>query len=160
MTKKGFTLVELMVVIGVLSIIMLTISQPVASVIKYQRESQIPDNMRDNLQFVINKMEKELKTSSAVTVLLGGAGLTFTDQNAGKVAYCFSGQEIIRLETSNCNSITPSSTKLTDKTIFKVIDLKFSENITTNLTTIIIKAQSLDNKDTVTMQLSVLPLND
>ncbi|MEY2986369.1 MAG: hypothetical protein RJB24_598 [Candidatus Parcubacteria bacterium] len=148
MTKKGFTLVELMVVIGVLSIIMLTISQPVASVIKYQRESQIPDNMRDNLQFVINKMEKELKTSSNVSI--NGGTLTFEDQNGGLVKYSIVDNEIRKND----------NTKLTDKTIFKVIDLKFSENITTNLTTIIIKAQSLDNKDNVTMQFSVLPLND
>ena len=79
MNKKGFTLVELMVVVGILSIIMLTISQPVASVIKYQRESQTSDNMRDNLQFVINKMEKELKTSSGVSI--SGSELRFTDQN-------------------------------------------------------------------------------
>lgn len=158
--KKGFTLVELMVVVGILSIIMLTISQPVASVIKYQRESQTADNMRDNLQFVINKMEKELKTSSGVNIISGGSVLTFTDQNAVKVEYCFSGQEIIRLENINCDSIPPNPPKLTDNTIFKVIDLKFSKNITTDLITITIKAQSLDNKDTVTMQISVLPLND
>lgn len=149
MTKKGFTLVELMVVVGVLSIIMLTISQPVASVIKYQRESQIPDNMRDNLQFVINKMEKELKTSSNVSV--SGSILSFTDQNGGSVTYS--------LNTDN-EIVRNSSTKLTEDTIFKVVNLRFSENNTTNLITMSIKAQSLDNKDNVTMQFSVLPLND
>ena len=93
MTKKGFTLVELMVVVGVLSIIMLTISQPVASVIKYQRESQITDNMRDNLQFVINKMEKELKTSSNVYVNDAGE-LKFKDQEGGFVTYKLEGNTI------------------------------------------------------------------
>lgn len=149
--KKGFTLVELMVVVGILSIIMLTISQPLASIIKYQRESQIPDNMRDNLQFVINKMEKELKTSSGVTILPGGAGLTFTDQNGGPVTYS--------LNTNN-EVVRNSSTKLTENTIFRVMNLRFWKNTTTNLTTMSIKAESLDNKDSVTMQISVLPLND
>lgn len=158
--KKGFTLVELMVVVGILSIIMLVASQPVASIIKYQRESQIPDNMRDNLQFVINKMEKELKTSSGVAVISGGSGLTFTDQNEGKVAYCLSGQEIIILNIDNCDAITTSSPRLTENTIFRVINLRFWKNTTTNLTTMIIKAESLDDKDSVTMQISVLPLND
>jgi len=158
--KKGFSLVELMVVVGILSIIMLVISQPVAGIIKYQRESQTADNMRDNLQFVINKMEKELKTSSGVTAISGGAGLTFKDQNGGKVAYCFSDNEIIRLETDNCTNILPSSPRLTENTIFRVVNLRFWENNRTNLTTMSISAQSLDNKDTVTMQMSVLPLND
>lgn len=172
MTKKGFTLVELMVVVGVLSIIMLTISQPVASVIKYQRESQIPDNMRDNLQFVINKMENELKTSSEVTVIPGEEGLTFKDQNGGQVSYCLiSNQEIIRITISNtdttpednCDNIPDVPYKLTENNIFQVVNFKFSKNTgpnATNLITMIIRAQSLDNKDSVTMQMSVLPLND
>jgi prepilin-type N-terminal cleavage/methylation domain-containing protein len=149
MTRKGFTLVELMVVVGVLSIMMLVISQPLASVIKYQRESQTSDNMRDNLQFVINKMEKELKTSSEVNVASSGTGLTFKDQNGGDVNYSIVDNEI----RSN------GSTKLTDKNIFTVTGLNFNEN-GNGLVTIIITAQSLDNKDTVTMQTSVLPLND
>jgi len=146
--KRGFTLVELIVVIGILSIIMLIISQPVASVIKYQRESQTADNMRDNLQFVINKMEKELKTSSNVSI--NGSTLSFTDQNGSPVTYSLNNNEIVR----------NTSTKLTENTIFRVVDLRFWKNNTTNLTTMSITAQSLDNKDSVTMQISVLPLND
>jgi len=166
--KKGFSLVELMVVVGILSIIMLIISQPVAGIIKYQRESQTVDNMRDNLQFVINKMEKELKTSSGVTAISGGAGLTFKDQNGGQVSYCLSNQDIIRIAISNtdttpednCGNIPAVPDRLTENTIFKVVNLRFWGNNTTNLTTMSIRAQSLDNKDTVTMQMSVLPLND
>jgi len=146
--KKGFSLVELMVVVGILSIIMLTISQPVAGIIKYQRESQTADNMRDNLQFIINKMEKELKTSSNVSI--NGSTLSFTDQNGGPVTYSLNNNEIVR----------NTSTKLTENTIFKVVNLRFWKNNTTNLTTMSIRAQSIDNKDTVTMQISVLPLND
>jgi prepilin-type N-terminal cleavage/methylation domain-containing protein len=149
MIKKGFTLVELMVVVGILSIIMLVISQPLASIIKYQRESQIQDNMRDNLQFVINKIEKELKTSSGVAVIPGGAGLTFRDQNGGLVTYSLNNNEILK-----------NSTRLTENTIFRVMNLRFWENTTTNLTTMSIEAESLDNRDSVTMQVSVFPLND
>ncbi len=163
MTSKGFTLVELMVVVGVLSIMMLVISQPLASVIKYQRESQTSDNMRDNLQFVINKMEKELKTSSDVSK--NGNTLAFLDQNGSRVEprrpnvkYILSGDEIIREDLTPLGG-TEKSNKLTDKNIFTVTGLNFNEN-GNGLVTIIITAQSLDDKDTVTMQTSVLPLND
>jgi prepilin-type N-terminal cleavage/methylation domain-containing protein len=151
MKKKGFTLVELMVVVGILSIIMLVISQPVASVIKYQRESQISDNMRDNLQFVINKIEKELKTASEVNTISSGTGLTFIDQNGVAVSYSYSidDNEIIK----------NGSIQLTENTVFKVMNLRFWKN-STNLTTMTIEAQSIDDKDNVTMQTSVLPLND
>lgn len=149
MNKKGFTLVELMVVVGILSIIMLTISQPVASVIKYQRESQTSDNMRDNLQFVINKMEKELKTSSGVSI--SGSELRFTDQNDVKVTYS--------LDT-NDNEILKNSEKLTENTIFKVTRLNFTQNTDTKLVTIYISTESLDGKDKTDMQTSVFPLNN
>ena len=151
--KKGFYLVELMVVVGILSIIMLTISQPVASIIKYQRESQIADNMRDNLQFVINKMEKELKTSSNVYVNEDGA-LKFKDQEGGFVTYSFDGVNKVMKR----NNIS-----FTDNTVFKVEGLNFIVTDKPNLSklvTVSIDAKSLDNKDSVTMQTSVAPVND
>jgi prepilin-type N-terminal cleavage/methylation domain-containing protein len=148
MVKRGFTVMELIVVVGIFSIIMLIIAQPVANVIKYQRESQIKDNMRDNLQFIINKMEKELKTSFNISDVNGGNSITFTDQNEGEVSYTISENEIKR----NGNSFTDSS-------IFKVINLKFWKNPTTKLVTVMIECESLDGKDKTTMQFSVFPLN-
>lgn len=148
MAKKGFTVMELIVVVGIFSIIMLIITQPVANVIKYQRESQIKDNMRDNLQFIINKMEKELKTSFNISDVNGGNSITFTNQNEGEVSYTISENEIKR----NGNSFTDSS-------IFKVINLKFWKNPTTKLVTVMIEGESLDGEDRTTMQFSVFPLN-
>jgi prepilin-type N-terminal cleavage/methylation domain-containing protein len=148
-TKKGFTILELMVVIGILSTIVLLLSQPLASIIKYQRESQISDNMRDNLQFVINKMEKELRTSSDVTTADGSNIISFKDQNDTITSYKLSGTEIIR-----------NDSKLTDNTVFKVTNLKFWNNPNTNLVTVLISAESLDGKDTTVMQTSVYPLNN
>lgn len=150
MTKKGFTLVELMVVVGILSIIMLVISQPVASIIKYQRESQTTDNLRDNLQFVINKMEKELKTSSNVKLENNNNELTFKDQNDENIKYYLKDSEIKKNTDDN---------KLTDISILTVTGLNFSINDTTKLVTISISAKSRDDKDSVDMQFSVLPLN-
>lgn len=149
MTKKGFTLIELMVVIGILSIIMLIISQPISAVIKYQEQAQTSDNMRDNLQFVINKMEKELKTASVVSDGAGVETLSFTNQNNQPISYSFNSNEIIR-----------NGVKLTDSSIFTVTNLKFWKNPTTKLVTVLIIAQSLDGKDQTSIQTSVLPLNN
>ena len=149
MTKKGFTLVELIVIIGILSIIMLIVTRPISTVIKYQKEAQISDNMRDNLQFVINKMEKELKTSSGVSSAAGVETLSFTNQNNQAVSYSLASNEIVR-----------NGVKLTDSSIFTVTNLKFWQNTTTKLVTVRIIAQSLDGKDQTSIQTSVLPLNN
>jgi prepilin-type N-terminal cleavage/methylation domain-containing protein len=156
MTKKGFTLVELMVVVGILSIIMLVISQPVSSVIKYQRESQTTDSLRDNLQFVINKMEKELKTSANVYVDDSGA-LRFKDQNGGFVTYSFD-------NTNGVNGVMQrNGSAFTDASVFTVERLNFIVTDKPNLAklvTVSIAAKSVDGKDSVSMQTSVLPVND
>lgn len=149
MTKKGFTLIELMVVIGILSIIILIISQPISAVIKYQKQAQTSDNMRDNLQFVINKMEKELKTASEMSDGAGVETLNFKNQNNQPISYSFNSNEIIR-----------NGVKLTDSSIFTVTNLKFWKNPTTKLVTVRIIAQSLDGKDQTSIQTSVLPLNN
>jgi len=158
MTKKGFTLVELIVVSGILSIIMLSISQPIVSIIKYQRESQITDSLKDNIQFVINKMEKELKTSSNVYVNDAGE-LNFKNQQGVFIKYKLEEDKIKRKQNDEPYK------DFTDSNVFKVNKSKFivsdKENLS-KLITIYIEAESLNlsNPDIVSMQTSVLPVND
>jgi len=149
MYKKAFTLVELIVSVGILSIMMLIISQPVASIIKYQRESQLSDNMRDNLQFAINKIEKELKTSSNVVVSQNK--IEFKDQENATITYIFN---------STNKTITRNGTIFMDTTIFRIINFKTWSNSQTKLVTLLIDAESKDSKDKVSMQVSVYPLNN
>lgn len=149
MFKKAFTLVELIVVVGILSIMMLIISQPVASIIKYQRESQVSDNMRDNLQFAINKIEKELKTSSNVVV--SPNKIEFKDQENATITYTFDSTNKI---------ITRNSSTFIDTSIFRVINFRAWSNSGTKLVTLLIDAESKDSKDKVSMQISVYPLNN
>lgn len=152
MFKKGFTLIELIVVVGILSIIMLIVSQPVASIIKYQRESQTTDNMRDNLQFIINIIEKELKTSSDVKVLNNNTTLEFKDQDGVSIKYSFD---------TAAKTIKKNEVSFIDKNLFKVNNFRVWYNPTTNkLVTILIDTESKDLKDKVSMQTSVYPLNN
>lgn len=149
--KKGFSIVELIGVVAILSIIVLIISQPVASIIKYQRESQTADNMRDNLQFIINKIEKELKTSSNVYVDANGV-LKFKDQQGSPVTYSFA-DEVIKRNDKN----------FTDKTVFKIKKLNFIVTDKPNLSklvTISIDAESLYGRDSLTMQTSINPVSN
>ncbi|MEY3471157.1 MAG: hypothetical protein RLZZ223_507 [Candidatus Parcubacteria bacterium] len=159
MNKKGFTLIELTIVVSILSILMLVISQPLVSIIKYQREAQKSDNMRDNLQFTLNKMEKELKTSSASSFIViedaSTKKLSFKNQFGGNVTYFFD---------SSKNLITKNDENLTESDVFKVDDAYFTinkdERGQNKLITVVVKASAINNvEDEVKMQISVAPLN-
>jgi prepilin-type N-terminal cleavage/methylation domain-containing protein len=158
MKKKGFTLTELTVVIGILSIIVLVVAQPITNIIKYQRESQQSDNVRDNVQFILNVMDKELRTSSDLSFDVSGA-LTFTDQSRVSISYKKEG-----------DIIKKSSADYTDSSVFIVEELNFfiqagdggsvNNNSPGTIVTVVITAKSTDGKDTVTMQSTTMPRNN
>lgn len=159
--KKGFTLAELTVVIGILSIIILVVAQPITDIIKYQRESQQSDNVRDNLQFILNVIDKELRTSSNLNASTGT--LTFRDQEGADVVYKKDG-DIIRKSVDNGVSYIA----YTDSSVFTVEELSFfinagdgsSINSPGTIVTVVITAKSVDGKDTVTMQSTTMPRNN
>jgi len=156
--RKGFTLTELTVVIGILSIIVLVVAQPITNIIKYQRDSQQSDNVRDNVQFILNVIDKELRTSSNLSINASGA-ITFTDQSGANVVYAKAG-----------NIIKKSSADYTDASVFTVEDLSFfikagdggpvNNNSPGTIVTVVITAKSTDGKDTVTMQSTTMPRNN
>jgi prepilin-type N-terminal cleavage/methylation domain-containing protein len=157
--KKAFTIAELMVVVGILSIILLIVAQPIADIIKYQRESQQSDNVRDNVQFILNVMDKELRTSSNLSIDAISGALTFTDQSDIDVEY-----------TKDGNIIKKSGNAYTDSSVFTVEDLRFfikagdggsvNNNSPGTIVTVVITAKSFDGKDTVTMQSTTMPRNN
>jgi prepilin-type N-terminal cleavage/methylation domain-containing protein len=157
MKKKGFTLTELTVVIGILSIIVLVVAQPITNIIKYQRESQQSDNVRDNVQFILNVMDKELRTSSSLSIDRVSGALTFTDQSGVPISYKKEG-----------NIIKKSSADYTDSSVFIVEKLNFfikagdgvNNNSPGTIVTVVITAKSVDGKDTVTMQSTTMPRNN
>jgi prepilin-type N-terminal cleavage/methylation domain-containing protein len=156
--RKGFTLTELTVVIGILSIIVLVVAQPITNIIKYQRDSQQSDNVRDNVQFILNVMDKELRTSSNLSINASGA-LSFKDQSGANVVYAKAG-----------NIIKKSSADYTDASVFTVENLSFfiqagdggsvNNNSPGTIVTTVITAKSVDGKDTVTMQSTTMPRNN
>jgi prepilin-type N-terminal cleavage/methylation domain-containing protein len=146
MNKKGFTLIELTVVIGILAILMLAITPVLTNVLRYQAESRKSDNLRDNIQFILNVMDKELRTASAVTKL-SNSSLKFQDQDGVIVTYSVTYSEVGGVLK---RTVSGSTVDLSSKDVFIVNSLVFDTN--ESLVTVIITAKSLDNKDTVTMQ--------
>lgn len=148
--KQGFTLVELTIVIGILSIILLAISSPFVNILQYQRNSQQNDNVRDNMQFVLNVLDKELRTSSNPAINSGQ--LEVIDQEGVSVTYGLSG-----------GVLQKNGEAITDPTIFNLTNVQFNINNTGSpivpVITVILTASPIGGGDTITMQGTTMPRN-
>lgn len=149
--KQGFTLVELTIVVGILSIILLAISAPFVNILQYQRNSQQNDNVRDNMQFILNVLDKELRTSSNPSST-GPGQLQVTNQDGVLVTYTLSG-----------GVLQKNGVAITDPTIFTLTNVQFSINTngspTVPVITVILTAIPVSGGESITMQGTTMPRN-
>lgn len=65
--NRGFTLVELLVVVSLIIIIVGVAGDIVVTVVRSYNKTQITNEVEQNANFVINKLEKELRNATEVT---------------------------------------------------------------------------------------------
>lgn len=156
MQKEGFTLIEMTVVVGILSIILLVISGAFGGVLRYQRISKQSDNVRDNMQFVLNVIDKELRTSSELSVNTTTNTLSLKDQFGDNITYSLQGNTLRKTTATTTSDITDPNVFLVDTVRFNINN---RDNPTFPLVTIILVGKSLDGTETVTMQSTTMPRN-
>lgn len=66
MKNKGFTLVELLVVVSLIIIVVGVAGDIVVTVVRSYNKTQITNEVEQNANFVINKLEKELRNATEV----------------------------------------------------------------------------------------------
>lgn len=78
--NKGFTLVELLVVVAVMIIVVGVTGDIVISIVRSYNKTQITNEIEQNANFVMTKLERELRYASSVLSVNdnGGENLTFT----------------------------------------------------------------------------------
>lgn len=106
--RKGFTLVEMIVSIGLFTIVLFISSSAFLSVLNADRKSRSTRIAMDSLNISLEDMVRRIKTGSTYncggTILsmgtadcpLGGTSLVFTDQNGIRTAYRLEGTTIKR----------------------------------------------------------------
>lgn len=104
---KGYTLLELIVAVGIFSLIMLAVSSAYLSLIKLDRETRAVNDIINNLSFAVDSMGREMRTGSRYdcnpssdsdTVLdncTAGSSLQFRDSSGRTVRYSLSNGQII-----------------------------------------------------------------
>ncbi len=80
-SSGGFTLVELLVVVSLIIIVVGVSGDIIVSLIRSYNKTQITSEVEQNANFVMAKLEKELRNASSVTSI-SATELTFTRQLA------------------------------------------------------------------------------
>ena len=86
-SMKGFTLIEVLLATALLTLIMGAAMIPFVNLQVFQQQSQITSDMEQNLQYLLNIMDKEIRTGENPSG--SGTNLEFTNQNGDTVTYEF-----------------------------------------------------------------------
>ncbi len=132
-TTRGFTLLELIVSIGLFMVVVTIAMSAYLSLISLNRKAQATNDVVSNLSFVIESMSRSIRTGTAYSCN-GGTNcwpnglntFSFTDENGQRVTYRLNGGANPSVGSCLGNGVCDDSTAqvLTDPRI-NVTNLKF-----------------------------------
>lgn len=102
-THRGYTLLELIVSVGIFSVVMLAASAAYLSLINLDRNARATTDVVTNLSFVIDSMTREMRAgddyrcNQSPTVFNcsgGGDSFSFVDADGRTIAYTVSGGQV------------------------------------------------------------------
>ncbi len=106
--RRGFTLLELMVALGIFSVVMLIAVDGFVRSLRTQRQASAFSFVNSNLSTVIEQMAKEIRTGKnfcANGILCGSSSqLSFVNANNKTVTYCFDSGSIKKNIGQDCSS--------------------------------------------------------
>ena len=85
--EQGFTLIELILVIGILTISIGVSSDIVLTLIKSYGKSQTNNEVEQNADFVMNRIQRDLFANAVSVTEISSNKLTFTNKNGGIYSY-------------------------------------------------------------------------
>ncbi|MEK7123536.1 MAG: prepilin-type N-terminal cleavage/methylation domain-containing protein [Patescibacteria group bacterium] len=95
-TNKGFTLLELIVAIGVFSAVISASTGIFLSTLTAQRKAIALQNIQDNIRFAVESMAKEIRTGKTFSANPERTQLNFINAAGASVVYRLSGTAIER----------------------------------------------------------------
>lgn len=125
-TSRGFTLLELIVSVGLFSIIMLIVTSAYLTMVDLDRKAKATSDVMTNLSFVVESMGREIRTGTnyqcstngttfGTNCITGGTAFRYTDSRAWIITYSLvvtagKGQVMITVD----NGSTAVTSPLTD----------------------------------------------
>ena len=88
--NKGFTLIELIIVIAILAITLTVTSDILISLVRSNNKTRVQNELEQQSNFVALKLEKELRDAGNI-INAGSDELTFTNENGDEITYLLTG---------------------------------------------------------------------
>lgn len=107
-SEKGFTLVELVLVIALLVISVGVSSDIIVSLIRSYSKTQIINEVEQSANFVLLKIEQELRDATSVTVP-NSSTLVFSNRDGNTITYTLSGDILLRDVDGDSHNLTDNT---------------------------------------------------
>ncbi len=141
MTKKGFTLVELLVAVAVFSVVMVVATSALLNVINANKKAQAIKTAIDNVNFALESISKDMRMGTGYTCLndsgdattcssTGDVGVRYKSnvQSDGQdqyISYLYNAAaNKIQKGIANSSSVTPAFVDITSSDV-DITDMKF-----------------------------------
>lgn len=85
--KRGYTLIELIVSVAIFSVVMLVASAAFLTLINMDRQARATNDAVTNLTYVVESMERSIRTGTGYQSVSGQNSFTFTDSQGRQVIY-------------------------------------------------------------------------
>lgn len=113
-SQKGFTLVELVVVVGLIALTVGVTGDIILSLVRSYSRTQIETEVEQNANFAFQKIEKEIRNAERIdSITGGGTTLNFTYKDASDVdipvTYAVTSGELRRTEGANTDILSVNS---------------------------------------------------
>lgn len=85
--QRGYTLIELIVSVALFSVVMLIAGAAFLSLINLDRQARATNDVVTNLSYVVESMERSIRTGTDYTATTGGTSFSFKDGEGRDVTY-------------------------------------------------------------------------
>lgn len=87
--KKGFTLLELLMVVSLLGLALITVTGLLGNIFSGSGKSRALQAVKQNGQFALSTIERTARRAKTLTVCSGGTLIVIVPETAGDVTYTF-----------------------------------------------------------------------
>ena len=84
--QRGYTLVELIVSVAILSVVMIVAGAAFLAVISLDRKARATNDLVSNLSYVVDSMERSIRTGTVYSAA-SGSTFSYTDANGRIISY-------------------------------------------------------------------------